>query len=146
MDIKIVPLPAEKMKAKISDQSQLGFGKHFTDRMLVVEWKAGQGWHDARIEPYAPFVLDPSCTVFHYAQEIFEGLKAYKWSDGRVALFRPEMNARRFNQSGDRICMPEIPEELFLDSIKKLVSLERDWIPTADGTSLYIRPDRKSVV
>ena len=140
MDIKIVPLPAEKMKTKISDQSKLGFGKYFTDRMLLVEWKADQGWCDARIEPYAPFQLDPSSSVFHYAQEIFEGLKAYKWEDGRIALFRPEMNARRFNQSGDRICMPEIPEELFLDGIKKLVSLERDWVPTADGTSLYIRP------
>ena len=140
MDIKIVPLPAEKMKAKITDQSQLGFGKYFTDRMLVVEWKAGQGWCDARIEPYAPFVLDPACLVFHYAQEIFEGLKAYKWEDGRVALFRPEMNARRFNQSGDRICLPPVPEELFLSGIEQLVSLEREWIPTAVGTSLYIRP------
>ncbi len=140
MDIQIVPLPAEKMKVKITDQSKLGFGKYFTDRMLLIEWKAGQGWCDARIEPYAPFVLDPACLVFHYAQEIFEGLKAYKWDDGRVALFRPEMNARRFNQSGDRICLPPVPEELFLKGIEQLVSLERDWIPTASGTSLYIRP------
>ncbi len=140
MDITIVPLPTEKMKTKIADQSQLGFGKYFTDRMLVVEWKATQGWCDARIEPYAPFVLDPACLVFHYAQEIFEGLKAYKWADGRIALFRPEMNARRFNQSGDRICLPPVPEELFLKGIEQLVSLERDWIPTASGTSLYIRP------
>jgi branched-chain amino acid aminotransferase len=140
MDIQIVPLPAEKMKAKIADQSQLGFGKYFTDRMLVVEWKAAQGWCDARIEPYGPFVLDPACLVFHYAQEIFEGLKAYKWSDGRIALFRPEMNARRFNQSGDRLCLPPVPDELFLSGIEQLVSLERDWIPTMDGTSLYIRP------
>lgn len=140
MDIKIIPLPAEKMKAKIADASQLGFGKHFTDRMLMVEWKTGQDWCDARIEPYAPFVLDPSCLVFHYAQEIFEGLKAYKWADGRVALFRPEMNARRFNQSGDRLCMPPVPEELFLKGIEQLVALEQDWIPTAPETSLYIRP------
>jgi branched-chain amino acid aminotransferase len=140
MDIKIVPLPVEKMKTKISDQTKLGFGKYFTDRMLLVEWKADQGWCDPRIEPYAPFVLDPACLVFHYAQEIFEGLKAYKWADGRIALFRPEMNARRFNQSGDRLCLPPVPEELFLKGIEQLVSLERDWIPTADGTSLYIRP------
>lgn len=140
MEIKILSLPVEKMKTKITDESQLGFGKYFADRMLMVEWKAGQGWCDARIEPYAPFVLEPACTVFHYAQEIFEGLKAYKWADGRVALFRPEMNARRFNQSADRLCMPDVPEELFLDGIKKLVSLERDWIPTVPGTSLYIRP------
>src|SRR6185369_10460789 len=140
LDIKIVPLPADKMKTKVADQSQLGFGKYFTDRMLMVEWKTGQGWYDARIEPYAPFVLDPSCTVFHYAQEIFEGLKAYKWNDGRVALFRPEMNARRFNISAERMCMPQVPEELFLGGIEQLVNLERDWIPTAPSTSLYIRP------
>jgi branched-chain amino acid aminotransferase len=140
MDIKIIPLPAEKMKTKIADESKLGFGKHFTDRMLLIEWKVGRGWHDARIEPYAPFSLDPACTVFHYAQEIFEGLKAYKWADGRIALFRPEMNARRFIQSGDRLCMPSVPEELFIDGIKKLVELEKEWIPTAPGTSLYIRP------
>jgi branched-chain amino acid aminotransferase len=140
MDIKVVPLAAEKMKDKTGDESKLGFGKLFTDRMLVIEWKADQGWFNARIEPYAPFALDPSCAVFHYAQEIFEGLKAYKWADGRVALFRPEMNARRFNQSAERMCMPEVPEELFVKGIEQLVSLERDWIPTAPGTSLYIRP------
>ncbi len=140
MDIAVLPLSPEKMKTKIADQSHLGFGKHFTDRMLLVEWKAGQGWCDARIKPYEPFVLDPACLVFHYAQEIFEGLKAYKWADGRIALFRPEMNARRFNQSAERICMPEVPEELFLKGIGQLVSLEQEWIPTAAGTSLYIRP------
>jgi len=140
MDIKVLPLPADRMKAKIADESQLGFGKHFTDRMFLVEWKAGQEWCDARIKPYEPFVLDPACTVFHYAQEIFEGLKAYKWADGRIALFRPEMNARRFNQSATRMCMPEVPEELFLQGVEQLVSLERDWIPTVAGTSLYIRP------
>lgn len=140
MDIKVLSLPAEKIKEKIKDESQLSFGKYFTDRMLMIEWKTGQGWCDARIEPYAPFVLDPSCSVFHYAQEIFEGLKAYKWDDGRVALFRPEMNARRFNQSADRLCMPDLPEEVFLNGIKQLVALEKDWIPTLPGTSLYIRP------
>lgn len=140
MNFKIVPLPAEKMKTKIADESKLAFGKYFTDRMLMVEWKAGQEWCDARIEPYAPFVLDPAALVFHYAQEIFEGLKAYKWADGRIALFRPEMNAQRFNRSATRMCMPNVPEDVFLDGIKQLVSLERDWIPTAAGTSLYIRP------
>lgn len=140
MDIRIIPLPPESMKQKIADETQLGFGKLFSDRMLMVEWKAGEGWCDARIQPYAPFVLDPSCLVFHYAQEIFEGLKAYKWADGRVALFRPEMNARRFNQSAERICMPAVPEELFLKGIEQLVALEQDWVPSAPGTSLYIRP------
>jgi branched-chain amino acid aminotransferase len=140
MDIKVLPLHVDKMKDKIEDETQLGFGKLFTDRMLMVEWKAGQGWIDARIEPYGPFSMDPACAVLHYAQEIFEGLKAYKWADGRLALFRPEMNARRFNQSGERLCMPAVPEELFLKGIQQLVALENDWIPTAPETSLYIRP------
>ncbi len=140
MEIKVLPLPAEKMKQKVKDETKLTFGRQFTDRMLLVEWKSDQGWCDARIQPYAPFVLDPSCLVFHYAQEIFEGLKAYKWADGRVALFRPEMNARRFNQSADRLCMPAVPEELFLNGITQLLSLERDWVPSAPQTSLYIRP------
>jgi len=140
MDIKVLPLPVDRMKDKVKDETQLGFGKLFTDRMLVAEWKADQGWVDARIQPYGPFSMDPACAVLHYAQEIFEGLKAYKWADGRLALFRPEMNARRFNQSGERMCMPAVPEELFLKGIEQLVSLERDWIPTAPETSLYIRP------
>lgn len=140
MEIRIVPLPEEKKKPKFTDETKLGFGRSFTDRMLMVEWKAGSGWVDARIEPYAPFVLDPSCLVFHYAQEIFEGLKAYKWPDGTIALFRPEMNARRFNHSAERMCIPELPEEIFLQGIEELVRLERDWIPTSSGTSLYIRP------
>ena len=140
MDIRILPLPAEKAKKKFSDESQLGFGRIFTNRMFIAEWKAGQGWADARIEPYAPFVLDPACLVLHYAQEIFEGLKAYKWPDGTIALFRPEMNARRFNLSADRMCMPDVPEELFLKATEELVRLEHEWIPTTPGTSLYIRP------
>ncbi|HEY6873810.1 MAG TPA: branched-chain amino acid aminotransferase [Geobacteraceae bacterium] len=140
MEIRVLPLPDEKRKPKFTDEAKLVFGRMFTDRMLLAEWKAGQGWADARIEPYAPFVLDPACLVFHYAQEIFEGLKAYKWQDGTVALFRPEMNARRFNRSAERMCMPEVPEELFLAGIENLVRLEKDWIPASAGTSLYIRP------
>lgn len=140
MEIRVAPLPAEQKKQKTTDETALGFGRLFTDRMLVAEWKVGQGWVDARIEPYAPFSLDPACAVFHYAQEIFEGLKAYKWSDGSIALFRPEMNARRFNHSAERLCMPEVPEDLFVGGIEQLVALERDWIPASEGTSLYIRP------
>lgn len=140
MDIKVLPLPDEKRKPKYTDESKLGFGKVFTDRMLMIEWKAGVGWTGARIEPYAPFVLDPACLVFHYAQEIFEGLKAYKWQDGTIALFRPEMNARRFNHSAERLCMPDLPEELFVKGIEELVKLEKGWVPGSEGTSLYIRP------
>lgn len=140
MELKIVPLPEENRKTRLADESKLGFGRIFTDRMLLVEWKAGQGWVDARIQPYGPFVLDPSCLVFHYAQEIFEGLKAYKWADGSIALFRPEMNAQRFNRSADRLCMPALPEDFFVEGIARLVRLEKEWVPGADGTSLYIRP------
>lgn len=139
MEIRVLPLPAEKVKAKVKDETQLGFGKIFSDRMLVAEWKSGK-WVDARIEPYGPFVLDPSCAVFHYAQEIFEGLKAYRWADDSIALFRPEMNARRFNRSAERLCMPEVPEEFFLNGIEELVRLDKEWVPSAEGTSLYIRP------
>ncbi len=140
MEIAILPLAETQKKPKFTDPAQLGFGKIFTDRMLLAEWKVNQGWVDARIKPYEPFVMDPSCLVLHYAQEIFEGLKAYKWADGTIALFRPEMNARRFNVSGERMCMPAVPEDLFLDGIAELVRLEEAWIPTAAGTSLYIRP------
>jgi branched-chain amino acid aminotransferase len=140
MEIRIVPLPDDKKKTRFSDESKLSFGRIFTDRMLMVEWKGGQGWVDARIEPYGPFMLDPACLVFHYAQEIFEGLKAYKWQDGTIALFRPEMNARRFNRSAERLCMPEVPEELFLNGIEELIKLESGWVPGSEGTSLYIRP------
>lgn len=140
MKIAVLPLAETQKKPKFTDPAQLGFGKIFTDRMLLAEWKVNQGWVDARIKPYEPFVMDPSCLVLHYAQEIFEGLKAYKWADGTIALFRPEMNARRFNVSGERMCMPAVPEDLFLDGIAELVRLEEAWIPTAAGTSLYIRP------
>jgi len=140
MEIKVLPLPEEKMKAKFTDETKLGFGRIFTDRMFLAEWKAGQEWVDARIQPYGPFVLDPSCLVLHYAQEIFEGLKAYKWQDGSIALFRPEINARRFNLSADRLCMPQVPEELFLRGITELIRLEKDWVPGSEGTSLYVRP------
>ncbi len=140
MEIRIFPLPEEKKKPKFTDESKLSFGRIFTDRMLMVEWKVDQGWFDARIVPYGPFILDPACAVLHYSQEIFEGLKAYKWSDGTIALFRPDMNARRLNFSAERMCMPEVPTELFLNGIEQLVKLEREWIPVSPGTSLYIRP------
>jgi branched-chain amino acid aminotransferase len=138
MEIKILPL--SKKKPKPEDESKLGFGKFFTDRMFLMEWKEEKGWHNAQIKPYEPFVLDPSALVFHYAQEIFEGLKAYKWDDGSIALFRPEKNAKRFQLSAERLSMPQVPEDLFLEALEKLIDLEQDWIPTTAGTSLYIRP------
>ncbi|MBR6521844.1 MAG: branched-chain amino acid aminotransferase [Oscillospiraceae bacterium] len=122
------------------DEANLGFGKKFTDHMFVMNYTEGKGWHDGRIVPYAPFELDPACMVFHYAQEIFEGMKAYRTADGTVQLFRPVENARRINASGERMCIPPIPEEDFVDAVKELVAVDEDWVPHAPGTSLYIRP------
>lgn len=138
MDLKILPLTSPKPRP--ADENQLGFGKHFTDRMLVMEYAAGKGWHSARIQPYGPFSLDPACAVLHYAQEIFEGLKAFRRADGSIALFRASDNVRRFNRSAARMCMPEVDEAFFLDAIRQLVRLEADWVPRSPGTALYIRP------
>lgn len=122
------------------DWNALGFGKFFTDYMFEMDWTKEKGWVDPRIEPYAPFMVEPAGLVFHYAQETFEGLKAYKSADGRVLLFRPEMNARRFANSNRRLCMPVVAEEDFVQAITELVKVEKDWIPAKEGTSLYIRP------
>lgn len=138
MVIEIEPLTQKK--TPIEDESNLAFGIQFTDRMFVMEYDAGQGWHSARIQPYGPFSLDPACSVLHYAQEIFEGLKAFRRPDGKIALFRPLDNVRRFNRSASRMCMPEVDEQFFLTAIRQLVDLESDWVPKSEGTSLYIRP------
>ncbi|BAU28330.1 branched chain amino acid aminotransferase [Aneurinibacillus soli] len=122
------------------DQQNLGFGKHFTDHMFLMNYTAGEGWHDARIVPYAPLSLDPAAMVFHYGQAVFEGLKAYKTEGGRVLLFRPDQNLERLNISNERLSIPQIDEALVLEGIKELVRTDADWIPTAEGTSLYIRP------
>ncbi|MCD8142072.1 MAG: branched-chain amino acid aminotransferase [Clostridiales bacterium] len=127
-------------KEKPADESKLGFGKIFTDHMFLMNYTDGQGWHDARIVPYAPIPLDLSTMALHYAQEIFEGLKAYRVADGSVQLFRPYENARRFNNSAARMCIPTIDEDLFVTAIKTLVDVDRDWVPHAPETSLYIRP------
>ena len=117
-----------------------GFGKIFTDHMVVIRWSAERGWHDAEVKARGPIEIDPACAVLHYAQEIFEGLKAYRTPDGGVSLFRPDANARRFAESAQRLAMPEMPVEMFLDSIRELVLTDRDWIPTIEGGSLYLRP------
>lgn len=138
MEIKITRTTAPKQKP--TDESKLGFGKIFTDHMFVMDYTKGMGWHDARIVPYAPLSLDPSAMIFHYGQGIFEGLKAYKTKDGRVLLFRPQKNIERANISNERLCIPPLDEEFALEALKKLVDVDRDWIPEAPGTSLYIRP------
>jgi branched-chain amino acid aminotransferase len=117
-----------------------GFGKFFTDHMAVIDYDATAGWHDARVVPYGPFMLDPATMVLHYSQEIFEGLKAYRQPDGSIASFRPEANAARFQRSAARLAMPELPADLFLESLSELVTVDRAWVPDADESSLYLRP------
>lgn len=117
-----------------------GFGVRFTDHMVVIRFSDGR-WHSPSVESYAPISLDPSAVVLHYSQTIFEGLKAYRHADDSIVLFRPEENARRFNRSADRIAMPQLPEELFMESIRQLVAIDRDWVPAAGSEdSLYLRP------
>lgn len=137
MDIKITRSTHLKDKP---NQNHLGFGNYFTDHMLTIDWDEGQGWHDARITPYEPIAMDPAAMVLHYAQETFEGLKAYRNPNGDILLFRPEMNARRMINSNARLCMPALPEEMFIEAVEAIVKYEQDWIPTAPDTSLYIRP------
>ena len=122
------------------DYSDLGFGKYFTDHMFVMDYTEGKGWHDARIVPYAPFSLDPATMVFHYGQEMFEGLKAYMGDDGTVQLFRPQKNIERMNNTNDRLCIPRVDPGDCLEAIKVIVDFDREWIPTEKDTSLYIRP------
>src|ERR1700758_2383576 len=117
-----------------------GFGQVFTDHMITLRWTAERGWHDGRLEPYGPFSLDPATAVFHYAQELFEGLKAYRQDSGSIVMFRPQSNAARFNSGCRRMAMPELPEETFLRALELLVSQDRDWIPAGEGNSLYLRP------
>ena len=123
-----------------SADNPLTFGTIFTDHMFVMDYEAGKGWIDARVIPYQNLSLAPSSMVFHYGQEMFEGLKAYKADDGRILLFRPDKNAERTNNTNRRICIPEIPPEDYLQALKAIVKIDSAWIPTKPGTSLYIRP------
>ncbi len=137
MEIRIEKTTTPKAKP---DWKNLGFGHIFTDHMFIMDYDEGQGWHDARIVPYQPLVLDPSALVFHYAQECFEGLKAYRCEDGSVQLFRPDKNAERMQSTHERLCIPEIPVADFVEAVKALVSVDKDWVPAEPDTSLYIRP------
>ena len=132
-------IKSDRLKEK-PDLESLGFGKHFTDHMFILDYNEEQGWHSPRIVPFEPLVLSPSAMVFHYGQAIFEGLKAYKTNDGRTLLFRPDKNIERLNRSCERMCIPPIDPDLVLEAIVRLVEVERDWIPNKEGTSLYIRP------
>ena len=137
-DISITKTTAPK--AKPADESKLGFGKIFTDHMFLMDYTEGQGWHDARIVPFAPIAIHPASTVLHYGAEIFEGLKAYRAADGTIRMFRPMENVRRLNQSAERLCLPLLDEEGCLDILNTMVELEKDWVPHSEGTSLYLRP------
>ncbi|WAT17908.1 branched-chain amino acid aminotransferase [Aurantiacibacter sp. MUD11] len=131
------PVPDADRAQAIADP---GFGKIFTDHMVMIDYDEGEGWHDATLGPCQPIPLHPASSVLHYAQEIFEGMKAYRLSDGSMALFRPDANARRFNESAKRLAMPEIPEDVFIEAVRQLVLKDADWFPQVDGGSLYIRP------
>ncbi len=131
------PVSDADREAAIADP---GFGTIFTDHMVTVDWEEGKGWHNASIGPRQAIAIDPAAAVLHYAQEIFEGMKAYRLADGTMALFRPEENARRFNESAKRLAMPEVPEELFIESVRKVVEKDAKWFPQVEGGSIYIRP------
>ncbi|WEO95108.1 branched-chain amino acid aminotransferase [Streptomyces sp. FXJ1.172] len=132
------PLAAAEREAILANP---GFGRRFTDHMVTIKWTEGRGWHDGQLVPYAPIPLDPATNVLHYAQEIFEGLKAYRQPDGSVALFRPDQNAKRFQRSAKRLAMPELPVETFIEACDVLVQQDKDWVPAHGGEeSLYLRP------
>ncbi|MFB9902422.1 branched-chain amino acid aminotransferase [Allokutzneria oryzae] len=132
------PVSAERRAQVLANP---GFGQHFTDHMVSIEWNPERGWHNAAVLPYGAFPLHPAAMVLHYGQAIFEGLKAYRQPDGSVASFRPDANAARFRASAQRLAMPELPDELFLASLRELVDIDREWVPAAGGEeSLYLRP------
>ena len=127
-------------KPRPEDETKLGFARYFTDHMFVMEYDVGQGWHSGRIVPHEPFLIEPASCVLHYAQMMFEGMKAYRKPDGSIQLFRPDMNIARMKNTCERMCMPEVPGDLFLAAVKAVIEVDRDWIPSAPGTALYIRP------
>lgn len=129
----------EHSKINQVDFRNIQFGKQFSDHMFIADYKNGE-WTDLRIEPYAPMSLSPACAAVHYGQAIFEGMKAYKNEQGEIFLFRPRDNAKRINKSAQRLCMPEIPEDLFMEALSKLIEVDSDWVPAIEGCSLYIRP------
>ncbi len=139
MDLSIT-LATDAQRRTKPHPDEMGFGIFYSDHIFLMDWHEDKGWHGARIEPYRPLTLDPAAMVLHYAQAAFEGFKAYPTKDGRVLLFRPELNLARMNDSMRRICVPPVDEAFVLSAIKKLISIDRDWIPTGRGQSLYIRP------
>lgn len=127
-------------KPRPADETKLGFAKYFTDHMFMMEYDEGEGWHDGRIVPHAPFLIEPASCVLHYAQMMFEGMKAYRTPDGGVQLFRPDRNIDRMRNTNERMCIPELPGDILLSAIKQLIEVDKDWMPSAPGTAMYIRP------
>lgn len=140
MEIKVIPAKPEQLKKKPADESKLGFGDILTDHIFLMDYEKGKGWMNPRIEPYRPLSLDPAAMVLHYGQEVFEGLKAYRGKDGTLYLFRARDNFVRMNRSAVRVCMPEVDPDFGVEALKKLIVLDKDWVPKTRGTSLYIRP------
>jgi branched-chain amino acid aminotransferase len=137
LTIAVERTTAHKAKPAID---QLSFGKYFTDHMFILDYEAGKGWHHPRIIPYQPIQLDPAAKVFHYGQTVFEGMKAYRTPEGRILLFRPYKNLQRLNRSNARLSIPSLDEGLVMEALRQLIKVDEDWIPTEQGTSLYIRP------
>ena len=121
-------------KQRPVDESKLGFGKIFTDHMFLMNYSTEKGWHDPRVVPYGPIPLEPSAMVFHYAQELFEGMKAYRRPDGEIQLFRPDKNIERLNNTCDRLCVPRLDPQLVLEALATLIEVDKEWIPQANGT------------
>jgi branched-chain amino acid aminotransferase len=140
MEITVTPAGPDQLKQKPADESKLGFGDIYTDHMFLMDYEEGKGWFNPRIEPYGDLHIDPAAMAIHYGQEIFEGLKAYFGEDGGLYLFRPRENFKRCNRSAVRLCMPEVDIDLVMEGMKKLILLDREWVPRSAGTSLYIRP------
>ena len=143
MGITFKVLPAAK-RVPAPERARIlanpGFGKVFSEHMAVAKWNRGHGWHDAEVHAYGPIPIDPGTSVLHYAQAVFEGLKAYRQQDGRIAVFRPDANARRFQRSARRLALPELPEAAFVEAIDLVVGLDADWVPVEPEHSLYLRP------
>lgn len=127
-------------RQKPADDTKLGFGTYFSNHMFILNYETDKGWHNPRIVPHAPFILDPASVILHYGQEVFDGYKAYRHPENRIAMFRAKDSFKRMQNSANRMCIPEYPEDIVYAGVKKLIQIDRDWVPSAPGTSLYIRP------
>lgn len=127
-------------KKRPEDETKLGFARYFTDHMFVMDYDEDQGWHDGRIVPNEPFLIEPASCVLHYAQMMFEGMKAYRRPDGGIQIFRPDMNVKRMKNTNERMCIPDLPDDLLVAAVEQLIKVDADWMPKLEGTAMYIRP------